>query len=86
MTLAIHFQGANMTGSRQSESWEDRTALPNGASSSVWRTASGSESAHLPVPANKSFDTDAQLHCAASRARKHTSRGAMQLRAGQLQR
>jgi hypothetical protein len=36
--------------------------------------------------ANKSFDTDAQRHCAASRARKHTLRGAMPLRAGQLRR
>lgn len=35
---------------------------------------------------NRSFDTDTQRHCAASRAREHTSRGAMPLRAGQLQR
>jgi hypothetical protein len=35
---------------------------------------------------NRSFDTDTQRHCAASRAREHTSRGAMPLRAGQLRR
>jgi hypothetical protein len=35
---------------------------------------------------NRSFDTDTQRHCTASRAREHTSRGAMPLRAGQLQR
>jgi hypothetical protein len=36
--------------------------------------------------ANRSFDADTQRHCAASRAREHTFRGAMQLRAGHLQR
>ncbi len=35
---------------------------------------------------NRSFDADTQLQCAASRAQKHTSRGALQLRAGQLRR
>jgi hypothetical protein len=40
----------------------------------------------VPKPSNRSFDTDTQRHCAGSRARKHTSRGAMPLRAGQLQR
>lgn len=38
------------------------------------------------MSSNGLFDTDMQLHCAASRARKHTSRGAMSLRAGQLRR
>jgi hypothetical protein len=38
------------------------------------------------MSANKSFDTDTQRHCAASRAREHTSCGAMPLRAGQLRR
>ena len=35
---------------------------------------------------NRSFDTDTQRHCAASRVRELTPRGAMPLRAGQLQR
>ena len=35
---------------------------------------------------NKSVETDAQLHCAASRAGEPTSRGAMPLRAAHLQR
>src|SRR5688572_5710230 len=35
---------------------------------------------------NRSIDTDTQRHCAASRAREHTSRGAMPPRAGQLRR
>lgn len=35
---------------------------------------------------NGLFDADTQRHCAASPARKHTSRGAMPLRAGQVQR
>jgi hypothetical protein len=35
---------------------------------------------------NMSFDTDTQRDCAASREREHTSRGAVLLRAGQLQR
>jgi len=36
------------------------------------------------VPYNRSFDTDTQRHCAASRAGERTPRGAMPLRAGQL--
>lgn len=39
-----------------------------------------------PMRSNRSFGADAQRHCAASHAREHTSRGAMPLRAGQLQR
>lgn len=35
---------------------------------------------------NKSFDADTQPHRAASRAREHTSRGAMPLRVDQRQR
>jgi hypothetical protein len=38
------------------------------------------------VASNRSFDSDTQRHCAASRAREHTARGAMPLRAGQLRR
>ena len=40
----------------------------------------------VAVRASRSFDADTQRHCAASRAREHTSRGAMPLRAGQLRR
>ena len=36
--------------------------------------------------ANRSFDTDTHRQGAASRAREHTSRGALPLRAGQLRR
>jgi hypothetical protein len=35
---------------------------------------------------NRSFDADTQRQGAASRARKHTARGALPLRAGQLRR
>jgi hypothetical protein len=35
---------------------------------------------------NRSFGADTQRHCAASRAREHTSRGALPVRAGQLRR
>jgi hypothetical protein len=35
---------------------------------------------------NRSFDADTQRHCAARRAGERTPRGAMPLRAGQLQR
>ena len=35
---------------------------------------------------NRSFDTDTQRDCAASRAREHTSCGALPVRAGQLRR
>jgi hypothetical protein len=38
------------------------------------------------LTANWSFDTDTQRHCAAKRAGERTPRGAMPLRAGQLQR
>jgi hypothetical protein len=38
------------------------------------------------LPSNRSFDTDMHRHCAASRAREHTSRGATPVRAGQLRR
>ena len=40
----------------------------------------------LGLRSNKSFDTDTLLQGAASRAGEHTSRGALQQRAGQLQR
>jgi hypothetical protein len=36
--------------------------------------------------ANRSFDADTHRQGAASRAREHTSRGALSVRAGQLQR
>lgn len=36
--------------------------------------------------ANRSFDSDTQWHCAAKRAGERMPRGAMPLRAGQLQR
>jgi hypothetical protein len=36
--------------------------------------------------ANRLFDSDTQRHCAAKRAGELTPRGAMPLRAGQLQR
>lgn len=35
---------------------------------------------------NSLFDTDTQVQRAANRAHEHTSRGALQLRAGQLRR
>jgi len=38
------------------------------------------------VMANRSVETDTQRHCAATRAREHTSRGSLPVRAGQLQR
>ena len=38
------------------------------------------------VRSNKSFDADTQRHCSARRARERMPRGAMPLRAGQLQR
>jgi hypothetical protein len=38
------------------------------------------------MSSNKSFDTDTQRHYAAKRAGERTHRGAMPLRAGQLQR
>lgn len=40
----------------------------------------------VTVRPNRSFDTDTQRHCAARRAGEPTPRGAIPLRAGQLQR
>jgi hypothetical protein len=38
------------------------------------------------MTANRLFDADTHLHCAASRAGERTPRGAMPLRAGQFRR
>lgn len=40
----------------------------------------------IDVRSNSSFDTDTHRQGAASRAREHTSRGALPVRAGQLRR
>ncbi len=62
-------------------------ALPEPQDCSCWYAVDQPHARVLTaLRANKSFDADTQLHCAAKRAGEHTPRGAMQLRAGQLQR
>jgi hypothetical protein len=65
----------------------ERTALHAGGGALPERDASTPRSRVLAAPLhNRSFDTDTQRHCAARRAGEHTPRGAIPLRAGQLQR